>query len=487
MAQHQQKIVPVILSGGSGSRLWPLSRDLFPKQFIGVIDQKTPLIRETLQRIEDKTVFYPPLLIGNEAHRFLLSEELNKSGFDNANIIIEPYARSTAPAIAVAALLAEERYGETYLLVLPTDHAIKYLPGFKRGVAQALQTAMQNYLVTFGVEPLHAETGYGYIKRGKVVSGLKNTYQIASFVEKPSTEKAEAFIASKEYFWNSGMFLLPTTLLLEEMEKWQPGLLHICRQSIMHRSKDLSFIRLDADSFRTATDISIDYAIMEKTHRAAVVDLDCGWSDTGAWDLLWKLAEHDKMGNATIGKCYIEASKNNYIRNERGPAIATLGVEDLVIVSTKDAVLVADKNHAQSLKNLTSRIRKEEPDLIYTNRHVFRPWGMYENIHEGSRFQVKRLTVKPGEKLSIQMHHHRSEHWIVVSGTGRMSSGDFTKLVTENESFYVPCGAVHSIENPGKINLDIIEVQVGSYLGEDDIVRFEDRYGRSDNDGKPQN
>lgn len=475
------KIVPVILSGGAGTRLWPISRAAYPKQFIGIVHAHTPVIQETLARVGDPDLFHPPVMIGSDAHRFLLAEHMKTCGIAQPEILIEPCARSTAPAIAAAALYVKQRYGNNALmLVLPTDHYFsKDISAFLSGVRQAAEAANSGALVTFGIAPDHPATGYGYIRRGEARQGRSGTYAIASFVEKPDLENAKSFLDSGQYYWNSGMFLFPVEALLTEIHALQPALLAACEQALEKSTRDLDFIRLDEGAFSKCPDISIDYAVMEHTRKGAVVELDCGWSDAGAWDLLWQLSDKDANGNAVLGeRCYPLESKNCYIRSENGPGIATFGVENLVVVATKDAVLVADKSKSDALKTLVAHVKEKDPELVRDNYRTYRPWGMYESLQQGPRFQVKRLSVKPGQKLSLQMHHHRAEHWVVVSGTGKMTCDDITRIVTENESFHVPQGSKHSIENPGEVDLDIIEVQSGSYLGEDDIVRFEDRYGR---------
>ncbi len=478
MPSHR-KLVPVILSGGSGTRLWPLSRDARPKQFLGLVDPRVPLIEETIRRVLDTQTFHAPVMIGNADHRFLLAEQMHACGFSAPDILIEPVTRNTAAAIAVAALHLRARYGDALMLVLPTDHVIGDREAFLSGVSQAAQAAEKGYLVTFGITPHRAETGYGYIRLGAPIGKGKQAYAIDAFVEKPDAETAKRLLATGGYVWNSGMFVFPVGLLLKELAAWQPALLAHCERALAESVQDLDFLRLGEAAFRATDDISIDYALMEKTQSAAVVPLECGWSDTGAWDMLWNIAPKNADGNVTFGECYLEDSRDCYVRSESGAAVATLGVENLVVIATKDAVMVAAKDKAQSLKPLVAQMKEQRPELVRENARVFRPWGSYESLHAGERFQVKRLTVKPGQKLSLQMHHHRAEHWIVVSGAGRMTSDDVTRLVTENQSFYVPCGAVHSIENPGKIDLEIIEVQSGAYLGEDDIVRFQDRYGRA--------
>lgn len=477
MSQEIKKIVPVILSGGSGSRLWPLSRESHPKQFIGVLDVKTPIIQETIRRVQDAERFHPPLVIGNNAHRFLLAEQLKACGIGAPEILIEPCVRNTAPAIATAALYIQQKYGDALMLVLPTDQVIADAPAFHEAVGRAASMAQSGYLVTFGVVPAHAETGYGYIRQGQKLA--EQVFAIDAFVEKPDADIAQGFIASGNYCWNSGMFLFSAAKVIDEFEQLQPALLKCCKNALAGSTKDLDFIRLMEEAFCAAPDVSIDYGLMEHTKRGAVVSLDCGWSDTGSWDLLWKLSRRDASNNVSIGECHLIDTKDCYVRSESGPTIATMGVEGLIIIATKDAVLVADKRKAQSIKELVDRLKKNHPELVSSNRRMYRPWGMYENIDIGGRYQVKHITVKPGGKLSLQKHKHRAEHWVVVTGTAQVFCDGNTCMLSEDQSIYIPQGSMHRIENAGGHDLEIIEVQTGNYLGEDDIVRFDDQYGRT--------
>jgi mannose-1-phosphate guanylyltransferase/mannose-6-phosphate isomerase len=472
-----QKIIPVILSGGSGTRLWPVSREDHPKQFHGLFDSRTTLMQETIRRVTNPAMFHPPVILGNHAHRFLIAEQAKICGIENPEILIEPCARNTAPAITAAALYIRERYGDVLMLVLPTDQHIANCGAFLEGIERAVHAAAKGYLVTFGIEPEYPETAYGYVRRAAPIEDAR-AFGVSGFTEKPDREKAAGYIATGDYFWNSGMLLFSAGVMLAEMDQHSRKISESCQKAVAQRVTEADCVRLDETAFSQAPDISIDYALMEHTQRAALVPLACGWSDTGAWETLWRLMPKDNRGNAVFGECHLMESSNCYVRNEDGPVIATYGVDNLVIVATKDAVLVVGKQHANSLKVLVEQIRRSNPEIISHNSHVYRPWGMYESIDSGARYQVKRIQVKPGEKLSLQMHYHRAEHWVVVSGTARIVCDTTEKILTENQSIYIPYGSVHRIENPGKIPLEIIEIQSGSYLGEDDIVRFEDQYGR---------
>jgi mannose-1-phosphate guanylyltransferase / mannose-6-phosphate isomerase len=476
MLAQRNKVVPVILSGGSGTRLWPVSREDHPKQFYGLFDSSHSLMEDTLERVKDTDRFHPPIILGNQAHRFLIMEQLKHVGISSASILIEPCARNTGPAITAAAFYVKSRYPDSLMLVLPTDQYIGDADKFLEGVEEARAIADQNYLVTFGIKPEYPETGYGYIQRGRPLSERACT--VAAFVEKPDLETSQRYVADGNYLWNSGIFLFPAQCLLDEMRHHNPDIIQHCEQALAKAHVEHDFVSLDEREFQQAPALSIDYGLMERTDRAALVPLECDWSDTGAWESVWRLSPKDSQGNVGIGKCHLMSSSNCYIRSEKGPAIATCGVDNLIIVATSDAVLVAHKDQAQSLKTLVSHIRKDQPQLIQQNGHVYRPWGMYESINTGPRWQVKLIHVNPGEKLSLQMHYHRAEHWVVVSGTAKVVCGDSERILTENQSIHIPHGCLHRIENPGKIDLQIIEVQSGSYLGEDDIVRFEDDYGR---------
>ena len=466
---------PVVLAGGSGSRLWPKSRAALPKQFLALTSEQT-MLQETLQRLDGSSAANP-IVICNDAHRFLVAEQLRQMGGDHGGIILEPVGRNTAPAIALAALHAMQTDDDPVLLVLAADHLIKDSAGFQAAVSKANELAMDGNLVTFGIVPDQAHTGYGYIKGGEAIGvGMK----VDEFVEKPDLATAQQYVDSGNYFWNSGMFMFKASVYLAELKKHAPEMYSICEQAIASESKDLDFIRIDPDIFATCPDDSIDYAVMEKTALAAMVPLDAGWSDVGSWSSLWETADNkDENGNVIVGDAILEGVNNSYINAEER-LIAVVGLDDVVVVETKDAVMVANKNKVQDIKNVVNKLKAEQRPEFQFHREVFRPWGSYDSIDNGKRFQVKRITVKPGEKLSVQMHHHRAEHWIVVSGTANVTIGEKTQLVTENESVYIPIGDVHALENPGKIPLELIEVQSGAYLGEDDIVRFSDRYGRTE-------
>ncbi|MFM5066341.1 mannose-1-phosphate guanylyltransferase/mannose-6-phosphate isomerase [Aeromonas caviae] len=468
-------LLPLIMAGGSGSRLWPLSRELYPKQFLN-LDGKFTMLQTTVQRLKGLPCL-PPLVICNEEHRFLVAEQLREINQLANNIILEPAGRNTAPAIALAALTAQQTASEIedpLLLVLAADHVIRDETAFIASVQQAIPHAEAGKLVTFGIVPTHAETGYGYIRRG---AELNEAFAVAQFVEKPDMATANEYLASGEYYWNSGMFLFRASRFLAELKTFRPDIHAACVQAVGTINPDLDFVRVDKPAFLACRSDSIDYAVMEKTADAVVVPMDAGWSDVGSWSSLWGISEKDIHGNVSHGDVLQHNSQNNYVFAET-TLVTTVGVQDLVIVQTKDAVLVADKHQVQDVKKIVEFLKTTGRKEHHIHREVYRPWGKYDSIDVGERYQVKRITVKPGEKLSIQMHHHRAEHWIVVSGTASVTNGDSVQLVTENQSVYIPVGQIHALENPGKIMLEMIEVQSGSYLGEDDIVRFEDRYGR---------
>jgi mannose-1-phosphate guanylyltransferase/mannose-6-phosphate isomerase len=466
-------LVPVILSGGAGTRLWPLSRELYPKQLLALVGQRT-LLQQTVQRLAGLAAC-PPTVVCNEAHRFLVAEQLRSIESKPRAIVLEPMGRNTAPAIALAAhaaLAADE--GDALLLVLPADHVIGDIGAFQRAVEAASAVARDGALATFGVVPRVAESGYGYIRRGALAGGA---YRIAEFVEKPAPERAAQFLASGEYYWNSGMFLFRARRYLEELEKYAPDIASVCRTSFAGATRDLDFTRIDTRAFEACRSESIDYAVMEKTTDAVVVPLDAGWSDVGSWASLHEACERDAQGNTLCGDVLVEDTRGSYIYSE-SRLVAAVGLTDHVVVETKDAVLVVPKARVQDVKKLVMRLKADGRYEHSLHREVFRPWGSYDSIDNGERFQVKRLVVRPGGVLSLQLHHHRAEHWVVVSGTARITRGDESFLLEENQSTYIPIGVRHRIENPGRIALHIIEVQSGSYLGEDDIVRLEDRYGR---------
>ncbi len=433
------------------------------------------MLQETLKRLES-IEHHAPLLICNEEHRFLVAEQVRQQGISNASILLEPEGRNTAPAIAVAALHAIVEDPSALLLVLAADHLIRDVEKFHESINHAQTLAESNHLVTFGIVPTHAETGYGYIQRGVGLNDFG--FRVKRFVEKPDSNTAEDYLATGGYYWNSGMFLFSAKRYLDELERFQPAMVEACRAALAGASQDLDFTRLDAEAFRSCPSDSIDYAVMERTEQVAVVPLEAGWSDIGSWSALWDVKEHDAQGNACHGDVMLHDSHGLMVHSDHR-LVATVGVEDLVVVETKDAVLVAHKDRVQEVKKIVERLKNEGRQEHINHREVYRPWGVYDSIDKGERYQVKCITVKPGAKLSVQMHHHRAEHWIVVSGTAKVTIGDKTQLVSENESTYIPIGQVHALENPGKIPLELIEVQSGSYLGEDDIVRFNDRYGRS--------
>ncbi len=466
-------LTPVIMAGGTGSRLWPLSRQLRPKQFLSFSDETT-MLQQTLSRL-DGLEQQAPIVICNEEHRFLVAEQLRQMGAEGGRILLEPVGRNTAPAIALAAIAATRDGEDALLLVLAADHLIQDIEQFHASIDRAMPLAEQGYLVTFGVVPTHAETGYGYIHQGEAQG---KGFKVERFVEKPDADTAATYLASGEYLWNSGMFLFRASRYLEELEQHQPAMLEACRQAMADTADDLDFTRLDAEAFARCPEDSVDYAVMEKTDKAAVVPLDARWSDIGSWSSLWDVSDKCEAGNSCHGDVLHEDTRNTLVRAENR-LVATVGVEDLVVVETKDAVLVAHKDKAQDVKKIVQRLKEEKRPEFENHREVYRPWGIYDSVDNGQRYQVKRITVKPGAKLSVQMHHHRAEHWIVVSGTAEVTNGENTYLVSENESTYIPIGEVHALKNPGVIPLELIEVQSGSYLGEDDIVRFEDYYGRA--------
>ncbi len=482
MAQQAQQaeglVYPVILSGGSGTRLWPLSRRSYPKQLLPLTGANT-LLQETALRVHEPGVFAPPLILCNDAHRFIIAEQLRVKQIEPLAIALEPVARNTAPAIAAAALVVAERDPAGVMLVLPSDHVIRDVPAFRRAVDIACRAARSGALTTFGVVPQHPETGFGYIRRGAPLDDEPDAHRVAEFVEKPDSERARLFVESDEYAWNSGMFVFPVRDLLAELERVEPELVSACRDAVAKAKRDLVFTRLDAAAFETSPSISIDHALMEKTAAAAVVTGDFGWNDIGSWGALWEIGECDAEGNVVAGDVVLRDVKNCYVRSERR-LVSAVGVEDLVLVETDDAILVAKRDRAQDVKEIVASLDRAERSEADLHARVYRPWGSYEGVASGERFQVKQITVKPGEKLSLQMHHHRAEHWIVVEGTALVTRGAEQQLLGENESTYIPVGTTHRLENPGEIDLTLIEVQSGSYLGEDDIVRFEDIYGRED-------
>src|SRR5579862_1465593 len=469
-------LTPVILSGGAGTRLWPLSRELYPKQLLALTGTRT-MLQQTATRLEGLGAA-APVIVCNEAHRFLVAEQLRQLKLEPCAIVLEPAGRNTAPAIALAAHAALKGVSasdpDPVLLVLPADHVIRDVPAFQRAVRQALPAAEQGQLVTFGIVPTAAETGYGYIQRG-AASGALN--RIARFVEKPDPARAAEFVKSGDYYWNSGMFMFGARRYLAELARFAPEIARVCEAAFASARADLEFTRITPEAFANCTSDSIDYAVMEKTADAVVVPLAAGWSDVGSWAALAEATEGDAHGNVTHGDVISEDSAGNYLYSE-SRLVSAVGLKDHVVVETKDAVLVAPKTRVQDVKKLVSQLKEQGRYEHSLHLEVFRPWGSYDSLESGPRFQVKRLKVKPGAALSLQLHHQRAEHWIVVAGTARVTRGDEVFLLEENQSTYIPIGVRHRIENPGMIPLEIFEVQSGSYLGEDDIVRFEDVYGR---------
>jgi mannose-1-phosphate guanylyltransferase/mannose-6-phosphate isomerase len=468
-------LTPVLLSGGVGSRLWPVSREAHPKQFLPLAGELS-MLQDTLQRtvgLEET----PPLVVCNEEHRFMVAEQLRQVGIQAGALILEPQGRNTAPAVALAALEVLVEDPEALLLVLPADHLIQNVSAFVEAVGKAVPEAQQGRLMTFGVVPSSAETGYGYIKCG--ASLAEDLYDLERFVEKPDAATAQSYLDSGSYLWNSGMFLLRAGTYLEQLGRFAPDILNSCEQAMREASRDMDFVRPDATVFDQCPSDSIDYAVMEKTEQGGVVALDCGWSDVGAWSALWDVGQRDGEGNVIKGDVILDNCKNSYFRSE-SRLLAAIGVEDLVVVETADAVMVADRAKVQDVKRIVARLKQQERSEVSLHRRVYRPWGSYESLIVSDRFQVKRIVVNAGQSLSLQLHHHRAEHWIVVTGAAEVTCEDKTFMLGEDESTYIPLGHKHRLANPGRIPLELIEVQSGTYLGEDDIVRFEDNYGRSE-------
>ncbi|NOH95707.1 mannose-1-phosphate guanylyltransferase/mannose-6-phosphate isomerase [Vibrio sp. 99-70-13A1] len=513
-------ILPVILAGGSGSRLWPLSRELYPKQFLTIAGEQS-MLQQTIARLDglDKHFLnlkcHDPLIICNEEHRFIAAEQIRAAGAKHSDIVLEPFGRNTAPAIALAAFYAVHQSqpkveigttaaesksatqnpndlsnNEPTLLVLAADHHISDVAAFQRAISSGVDYADIGKLVTFGITPGTPETGYGYIKQGKALQGTPDSQRSASsetqanqafaidqFVEKPDKKTAENYLSSGEYLWNSGMFMFKASQYLEELRKHQPEILRACEQAFSKRTSDLDFVRIDSEAFELSPSVSIDYAVMEKTQHAAVIPMNAGWNDIGSWSAIWDVSDKDTNNNVIEGDVLTVDSQQNYIHAEN-KLVATVGVNNLIIVETKDAILVADKDKVQGVKSIVEQLNQSDRTEHKHHREVFRPWGKYDVVDLGKRDKVKRITVKAGHKLSLQMHHHRAEHWVVVAGTAKVTNNDETYLVGEDQSTYIPLGHIHSLENPGIIPLEMIEVQTGHYLSEDDIVRYQDHYGR---------
>ena len=467
-------LTPVLLSGGVGSRLWPVSRESHPKHFLPLAGELS-MLQETLQRtsgLEEAA----PLVVCNEEHRFMVAEQLRQVNLRASALILEPQGRNTAPAVALAAIKAVETDPQALLLVLPADHVIKDVAAFAEAVGKAIPLAQDGRLMTFGVVPASPETGYGYIKCGTSLGS--DLFDLERFVEKPDAATAQSYLDSGNYLWNSGMFLLGAQNYLDQLQKLAPEILDRCRQAMAGASVDLDFVRPDAQAFDQCPSDSIDYAVMEKTDAGGVVSLDCGWSDVGAWSALWDVGERDEDGNVCKGDVMLDNCSDSYFRSD-SRLVAATGVDNLVVVETADALLVADRRKVQDVKRIVNRLKAQQRPEASLHRRVYRPWGSYESLVVADRFQVKRIVVNPGETLSLQMHHHRAEHWIVVHGTAEVTCEDKVFMLAEDESTYIPLGHKHRLANPGRIPLELIEVQSGAYLGEDDIVRFEDQYGRT--------
>ena len=466
-------VIPVILSGGAGTRLWPLSREMYPKQLLALTSKQT-MLQDTAARLATIDGAMPPIVVCNEAHRFTVAEQMRAMEMQPSAILLEPAGRNTAPAVALAALKAQDLDPGATLIVAPADHVIRDVRTFSQAADIAVSLAQDDKLITFGIVAHAPETGYGYIRRG---DGAGPDYPVAQFIEKPPLDLAVQFVATGDYYWNSGMFVFKASRYLSELRNFAPDILEACTAAYQAAKADLDFLRIDKAEFIKCRSESIDYAVMEKTQDAVVLPLDVGWSDVGSWSSLFDALPADEEGNVLQGDVLTHDTHDCYVHST-SRLVAAVGMEDHIIVETKDAILVAPKDRVQDVKDLVSKIKKSGRSESALHREVFRPWGSYDSIDSGERFQVKRLSVKPGGVLSLQMHHHRAEHWIVVQGTARITRNDETFLLAENESTYIPVGATHRIENPGKVPLHIIEVQSGSYLGEDDIVRFEDNYGR---------
>lgn len=472
-------IVPVILAGGSGTRLWPLSRQSYPKQFLYLVDQQYTMLQLTIKRLENLSKqILPPIIVCNENHRFIVAEQLRQINIKQASIILEPCAKNTAPAITLASLQAQELYPDqnVSLLILSADHYIADVSGFQDSILLAEQQAQLEHLVVFGVTPTEPNTGYGYIQLGEQIKET-STYKLAKFVEKPDLQTAKHYVSSKNYLWNSGMFMFKTPLFLKELQHYQADIYQCCLNAWQVKTKDLDFIRISLKEFQQCPENSIDYAVMETTTQGVVVCLNVGWNDLGSWLSLWQSNKKDENHNVLFGDVLAEQSQRNYVYSS-SRLVTMLGVEDLIVVETKDAVLITHHDKSQEIKKVVEQLKNEQRVELLQHREIIRPWGKYDCIDIGERYQVKRITVNAKAKLSLQMHHHRAEHWVVVKGTAKVTKGEEQYYVSENESTFIPLGTVHSLENPGCIPLEMIEIQSGSYLGEDDIVRLKDEYGR---------
>lgn len=476
MIQAQRRIVPVLLSGGTGSRLWPLSRETYPKQLLSLLGEKT-LLQQAALRVADPSLFADPVVIANAEHRFVIAEQLRAVGISTPTIVLEPFGRDTAPAVAIAALLAIETDPDALILAMPVDHWVPDHAAFRAAVSSGLTAARHGRFVLFGQRPTAPATRFGYIRMGNGFAVAPDVHDVAAFVEKPDRAMVERLIACSEHLWNSGIFLLPARVFIDELQMLAPDVLAACRAALAAANRDLDFLRLEQRAFEACPSISIDYAIMEKTDRAVVVTTPFEWNDIGSWSSLWTVGDKDKSGNVVIGDVVLEDASGCYVRGE-GQLVAALGVEDLVITATPDVVLVTTRDRDQDVGRLVESLKTNGHRSATQTLSVHRPWGYYQSIHAGDRFQVKRITVNPGAKLSLQKHFHRAEHWVVVNGTAIVTRDDEEILLRENESVFVPLGCMHRLENPGKVPLNLIEVQSGAYLGEDDIVRMQDIYQR---------
>ncbi len=471
-------IIPIILCGGSGTRLWPLSRESYPKQFLSITnDNNLSLFQKTIQRIKPLKNIQKPIIVCNEDHRFILSEQMRELNIDDFIILLEPFGRNTAPAITLAALKSIEIEEDPTLLVLSADHEIKNVDKFLNVINLGYEYAKNNKLVTFGIIPTSPEIGYGYIKASQPLSKKLKGIDIESFLEKPDLEIAKKLIKDNKYTWNSGIFMFKAQEILKEINTYCPKILDSCKKSIKKSTIDLDFQRVDKVSFEKCENISIDVAVMEKTTRGTVIPMDVGWSDVGSWEVVWDTSKKDIKGNFTSGNVILENTKNSYLRSENR-LIVGIDLNDLIVVETKDAILISNKKSSQKVKSIVSYLKESKIPEGQSHKKVYRPWGHYLSVVEDNRWQVKLIEVKPGEKLSLQMHHHRSEHWVVVSGTAKVEVDNNIEILSENQSTYIPLGKKHRLSNPGKIPLKLIEVQSGTYVGEDDIIRFEDKYGR---------
>jgi len=471
-------IIPVVLCGGSGTRLWPLSRQAYPKQFLSLIRDNETLLQATIRRAVKINSTVAPILLANEEHRFLVAEQIRQIGIKDAPILLEPVGRNTAPAAAAASFYALSKYDHPILMVMPSDHYFTHDDSFIETATTGIASASSGNMVTFGIVPDAPATGYGYIKRGEALNESGNLFKVEQFIEKPDLETAKQFVSSGSYYWNSGIFMFRADVYLKELKRFRPEIYSMSQKAFKEAVKDLDFFRLDNKAFNACPSDSIDYAVMEHTDKAVVIPLEAGWDDLGGWTALSKHGKKDANGNVTKGDVFLLESEDCYVHSE-SRLVATVATKNLIIVETSDAVLIANKQEAQKVKKIVKRLKESERTEAIFHKKVYRPWGSYETIDISDRFQVKRITVNPGQVLSLQMHHHRAEHWIVVKGTAKIIRGEEEILLTEDQSTYIPLGTKHRLENPGVIPLELIEVQTGSYLGEDDIVRFEDVYGRT--------